>query len=64
LGGWILVVAELYTDAELARAAIAQATHQRGGVTRSSSRLLARASIMEARQLGGTCVELDGVGGW
>jgi hypothetical protein len=60
LGGWILVVAELDTDAELADAATTQATHQWSGVTRSSSLLLDRASIVEARWLGGACVELDG----
>jgi hypothetical protein len=49
--------------AELARAAAAQATHQWGSVTQSSSCLLAGASIVDAHRLGGACVELDGAGG-
>jgi hypothetical protein len=60
LGGWILVVVELNVDVELAGPAATHATHQWGGVTRSSSRLLAGASIVEAHRLGGACMQLDG----
>jgi hypothetical protein len=60
LGGWILVVAELDVDVKLVGVAAVQATHRWGSVTRSSSRLLAGASMVKARRLGGTCVELDG----
>jgi hypothetical protein len=45
-------------------AAAARATRQLGSVTRSSStRLLARASVVEAHQFGRACVELDGAHG-
>jgi hypothetical protein len=48
---------------ELPSAATARATRRQGDVTRSSSPiLLAGASVVEARRLGGTCVELDRAG--
>jgi hypothetical protein len=72
LGMWILILVELDASAkvgvgvwssrraELAVAAAVQVTRRRGDATRSSSpRLLARASVVEARRLGGACVQLD-----
>jgi hypothetical protein len=59
LGGWILAVAELDADMELARAAAAQATHRWGDVTQSSFRLHGarrRRGLVACAKLVGTTV--------